>query len=142
MAKAKRLTCNHLFHLSCLRSWYDQSFPYIQMTSYSKLMLTGNPNPRLDQGLNENYSCPTCRKPLFVGRPEHEVNPRGSEISGDEQLARQISAGLDRQNLPGHGLSTGIFPEQTQNPLEVGDWRSSFCLHMLRISRHCSLAKL
>lgn len=23
MAKAKKLSCNHLFHLSCLRSWYD-----------------------------------------------------------------------------------------------------------------------
>ncbi|XP_028068714.1 uncharacterized protein LOC114271287 [Camellia sinensis] len=23
MAKAKRLSCKHLFHLTCLRSWYD-----------------------------------------------------------------------------------------------------------------------
>lgn len=23
MAKAKKLHCNHLFHLACLRSWYD-----------------------------------------------------------------------------------------------------------------------
>ncbi|KAK8287281.1 hypothetical protein V6Z12_D07G048800 [Gossypium hirsutum] len=60
MAKAKKLHCNHLFHLSCLRSW-------------------------LDQGLNEAYSCPTCRKPLFLGRTENEVN------------SRQINSGLDRQ---------------------------------------------
>ncbi|KAL3524161.1 hypothetical protein ACH5RR_016995 [Cinchona calisaya] len=100
MAKAKKLSCNHLFHLSCLRSW-------------------------LDQGLSENYSCPTCRKPLFMGRPEQEVNPRGPEISSDEQLARQISAGLDRPNLPGHSHPTGIFPNQPQNPLEAGDWRDT-----------------
>ncbi|XP_056853147.1 E3 ubiquitin protein ligase RIN2 isoform X2 [Raphanus sativus] len=68
MAKAKRLHCNHLFHLGCLRSW-------------------------LDQGLNEVYSCPTCRKPLFV---ETEVNTRSVEVSSDEQLARQ----LQRQNIP------------------------------------------
>ncbi|CAI9092045.1 OLC1v1027188C1 [Oldenlandia corymbosa var. corymbosa] len=87
--------------------------------------MRGTPNPRLDQGLSENYSCPTCRKPLFLGRHEHEVNSRGSEISGDEQLARQISAGLNRANLPGQGLATGIFPEQTQNTAEVGDWRGA-----------------
>ncbi|XP_024371352.1 E3 ubiquitin protein ligase RIN2 [Physcomitrium patens] len=42
MARAKRLPCAHLFHLPCLRSW-------------------------LDQGLAETYSCPTCRRPLFMG---------------------------------------------------------------------------
>lgn len=42
MARAKRLPCAHLFHLSCLRSW-------------------------LDQGIAETYSCPTCRRPLFMG---------------------------------------------------------------------------
>ncbi|XP_024518489.1 E3 ubiquitin protein ligase RIN2 isoform X1 [Selaginella moellendorffii] len=42
MVKAKRLPCAHLFHLSCLRSW-------------------------LDQGLADTYSCPTCRRPLFMG---------------------------------------------------------------------------
>ena len=26
MAKAKRLHCKHLFHLACLRSWYDSCF--------------------------------------------------------------------------------------------------------------------
>ncbi|XP_040953105.1 E3 ubiquitin protein ligase RIN2 isoform X3 [Gossypium hirsutum] len=87
MAKAKKLHCNHLFHLSCLRSW-------------------------LDQGLNEAYSCPTCRKPLFLGRTENEVN------------SRQINSGLDRQNMPGHTLATGVFPNQMQNPVEGSPWRS------------------
>ncbi|XP_040973245.1 E3 ubiquitin protein ligase RIN2 isoform X2 [Gossypium hirsutum] len=88
MAKAKKLHCNHLFHLSCLRSW-------------------------LDQGLNEAYSCPTCRKPLFLGRTENEVN------------SRQINSGLDRQNMPGHTLATGVFPNQMQNPVEGSPWRSA-----------------
>ncbi|CAG7884362.1 unnamed protein product [Brassica rapa] len=89
MAKAKRLHCNHLFHLGCLRSW-------------------------LDQGLNEVYSCPTCRKPLFVGRTETEVNTRTVEVSSDEQLARQ----LERENIPEHPLATGLFPHEMPNSIE------------------------
>ncbi|GLT68518.1 hypothetical protein SLA2020_407400 [Shorea laevis] len=100
MAKAKKLLCKHLFHLACLRSW-------------------------LDQGLSETYSCPTCRKPLFVGRPEIEVNRSTGEVLSDEQLAHQISAGLDRQNSSGHALPTGVFPSQTQNLIEGGPWRSA-----------------
>jgi len=100
MAKAKRLHCKHLFHLACLRSW-------------------------LDQGLSETYSCPTCRKPLFIGRPENEVTPRTGEVLTDEQLARQIGAGLDRQNNSEHTLPTGVFPNQTQNPIEGGPWRTA-----------------
>ncbi|OMO94901.1 Zinc finger, RING-type, partial [Corchorus capsularis] len=100
MAKAKRLHCSHLFHLACLRSW-------------------------LDQGLNEVYSCPTCRKPLFVGRAENEVNSRTGEALSDEQLAHQINSGLDRQNVPGQTLPAGVFPNQTQNPVEGNPWRSA-----------------
>ncbi|CAL2243434.1 unnamed protein product [Prunus armeniaca] len=100
MAKAKKLHCSHLFHLACLRSW-------------------------LDQGLNEIYSCPTCRKPLFVGRTENEVHPRNEETSSDEQLARQISSGLDRQNSSGHTIPTGAFPNQAQNLTEGGPWRGA-----------------
>ncbi|CAA2988666.1 E3 ubiquitin ligase RIN2 [Olea europaea subsp. europaea] len=97
MAKAKKLSCNHLFHLACLRSW-------------------------LDQGLTENYSCPTCRKPLFMDQPENGVSPRAAEISRDEQLAREMSAVLERPNLPGHNLPFGALPNQPQN-LENGDQR-------------------
>ncbi|GFZ15199.1 RPM1 interacting protein 2 [Actinidia rufa] len=100
MAKAKRLSCNHLFHLACLRSW-------------------------LDQGLSENYSCPTCRKPLQMGRPEDEPNPRAVDVSTDEQLARQLSSGFDRNNPPGHTLPTGVLPNQMQNPLDGGAWRGT-----------------
>ncbi|XP_024979977.1 E3 ubiquitin protein ligase RIN2 [Cynara cardunculus var. scolymus] len=100
MAKAKKLSCNHLFHLSCLRSW-------------------------LDQGLSDNYSCPTCRKPLFVGTPEGNDVPRSGDVSSDEQLARQLSSRLERQNVPGHTLPTGVIPNQIQTPLERDDWRGT-----------------
>lgn len=62
-----------------------------------------------------------------MGRVEHEVNPRGPDISVDEQLARQLSAGLDHPNRPGHSLSAGVFPNQTQNSFDTGDWRCSSC---------------
>ncbi|VFQ72756.1 unnamed protein product [Cuscuta campestris] len=100
MAKAKKLSCNHLFHLACLRSW-------------------------LDQGLTENYSCPTCRKPLFVGRNGSEVNSQTAQVSGDEQLARQMSRVLDRPNLPGPPLPTEVFQNHPENTLENRDWRGA-----------------
>ncbi|CAI9771832.1 unnamed protein product [Fraxinus pennsylvanica] len=84
MAKAKKLSCNHLFHLACLRSW-------------------------LDHGLTENYSCPTCRKPLFMDQPENGVSPRAAEISRDEQLAREMTLPNQPQNLEnGDRRRTGI----------------------------------
>ncbi|EEF51551.1 protein binding protein, putative [Ricinus communis] len=98
MAKAKKLHCSHLFHLACLRSW-------------------------LDQGLNEMYSCPTCRKPLFVGRPDNEPSRHRRDVSADEQLARQISEGLDQQNAP--TLPAGVFPNQMRNSIEGSPWRSA-----------------
>ncbi|KAL6535736.1 E3 ubiquitin protein ligase rin2 [Orobanche hederae] len=97
MAKAKRLSCKHLFHLACLRSW-------------------------LDQGLTESYSCPTCRKPLFAGRSENGASTRATEIQRDEQLARSMNTGLDRPNLPGRNPNPGVFPNQSQNP-ETNYWR-------------------
>uniref|UniRef100_A0A803LMJ2 RING-type domain-containing protein n=1 Tax=Chenopodium quinoa TaxID=63459 RepID=A0A803LMJ2_CHEQI len=96
MAKAKRLPCNHLFHLACLRSW-------------------------LDQGLNEVYSCPTCRKPLFVGRSESEASSHTRVVSSDEQLARQLSSGVDPVNAGG----VGVFPNQNQISPEVNPWRGA-----------------
>lgn len=83
---------------------------------------------RLDQGLNEMYSCPTCRKPLFIGRPGHEANARTGEVLSDEQLAHQLSEGLDRQNTPGQTLPAGIFPNQTRNSMEASPWRFSSLL--------------
>lgn len=95
MAKAKKLPCNHLFHLACLRSW-------------------------LDQGLSEIYSCPTCRKPLFVGRPETEMSSHNRAVSTDELLARQLSSGLDQRNAGAH---EGAFTNQ--GSLEANGWREA-----------------
>jgi autocrine motility factor receptor len=78
---------------------------------------------RLDQGLNEIYSCPTCRKPLFVDRPENEASTHTGEALTDEQLAHQINEGRDRQNTPGHVLSAGVFPNQIRNSMEGSPWR-------------------
>ncbi|KAK7259736.1 hypothetical protein RIF29_25349 [Crotalaria pallida] len=100
MAKAKKLKCNHLFHLACLRSW-------------------------LDQGLTDMYTCPTCRKPLFAARPENEANSTTAEISSDEQLARQISAGLDRANSARHAIPAGLYPNQTPNAAEGVPFRAA-----------------
>ncbi|KAJ6415380.1 hypothetical protein OIU84_004220 [Salix udensis] len=100
MAKAKRLHCSHLFHLACLRSW-------------------------LDQGLNEIYSCPICRKPFFVGRLESEANTLTREVLTDEQLAHQINEGFDRQNTPGRAPLAGAFPTPIRNSTESSPWRST-----------------
>lgn len=59
-----------------------------------------------------------------MGRQENDVNPRAGETFSDEQLARQISAGLNRQNTTIPTLPAGIFPSQTQNPVEGSPWRS------------------
>lgn len=77
---------------------------------------------RLDQCLTENYSCPTCRKPLFTSRSENIVNPNAADLSRDEQLAHQISTALNGPDLPGHNLNPGVFANQSQN-LEASDWR-------------------
>lgn len=99
-------------------------------------------NSRLDQGLNEIYSCPTCRKPLFASRPENEVHPHNEETSSDEQLARQISSGLDRQNSSGHTIPAGLFPTQTQNPIEGGPWRYTSLLRITVVHLSCLFLSL
>ncbi|KAF9614261.1 hypothetical protein IFM89_016553, partial [Coptis chinensis] len=99
MAKAKKLSCNHLFHLACLRSW-------------------------LDQGLSEIYSCPTCRRPLFASS-ESSPLPHPGEVLTDDQLAHQRGSGLDRTLSPGQGLPVGAFPDQIQTPSESMPWRGA-----------------
>ena len=58
-----------------------------------------------------------------MGRPEDEPNPRAVDVSTDEQLARQLSSGFDRNNPPGRTLPTGVLPNQMQSPLDGGAWR-------------------
>ncbi|KAJ8752861.1 hypothetical protein K2173_008596 [Erythroxylum novogranatense] len=98
MARAKKLHCSHLFHLACLRSW-------------------------LDQGLSDNFSCPTCRKPLFVGRHQTEGNLPTRGVLTDERLAHQISDRLDQQINP--ALTVGVFPNETRASMEGDPWRST-----------------
>lgn len=93
MVKAKKLPCNHLFHLVCLRSW-------------------------LDQGLSGMYSCPTCRKPVLIGRNVDQTSVH-MPVSRDEQLARRLSAGLDNT---GH---VGLPPNQNRNSLAADPVRGS-----------------
>jgi autocrine motility factor receptor len=81
-------------------------------------MLRWHADTRLDQGLSDNYSCPTCRKPLFVGTPEGNSAPHSGDVSSDEQLARQLSSTLELQNIP-----AGVIPNQIQTPVERDEWR-------------------
>ncbi|CAN6199017.1 unnamed protein product [Urochloa humidicola] len=76
MARAKKLSCNHLFHLACLRSW-------------------------LDQGLMEGYSCPTCRRPLSVSSEGH-TRPTTAEVANVQRIAEQLTMGLNQHRAPGN----------------------------------------
>ncbi|KAF6173697.1 hypothetical protein GIB67_021793 [Kingdonia uniflora] len=78
---------------------------------------------RLDQGLSDMYSCPTCRRPLFVSRSVNSTSPSSGEIPTDEQLVRQISSALDHQNPPTQGLPIGVLPNHTRTPSETIPWR-------------------
>ncbi|TVU39167.1 hypothetical protein EJB05_12574 [Eragrostis curvula] len=75
MARAKKLSCNHLFHLACLRSW-------------------------LDQGLMDGYSCPTCRRPLFLSSEGH-VRSTTAEVENVQRFAEQLNTGLNQLRVPG-----------------------------------------
>lgn len=97
MAKAKRLACSHLFHLACLKSW-------------------------LDQGLSEVYSCPTCRRPLFLSNTQNRTSSVPELISNNEQLNQQAHLGLVQQRIAGHQLPAAAFPNQQHNPSDTV-WR-------------------
>lgn len=92
MARAKKLSCNHLFHLACLRSW-------------------------LDQGLMDGYSCPTCRRPLFLSSQGHTRST--AEVGNVQLIAEQLNAGLNQQRVPGHE-----HPIEHQNPADAV-WRGA-----------------
>lgn len=93
------------------------------MVNYLRTLLRWHVDSRLDQGLSDNYSCPTCRKPLFVGTPNANAVPNSGDVSSDEQLARQLSSRLEQQNVPGHTLPTGVIPNQIPTTSERDDWR-------------------
>ncbi|XP_062187100.1 E3 ubiquitin protein ligase RIN2-like isoform X2 [Phragmites australis] len=93
MARAKKLSCNHLFHLACLRSW-------------------------LDQGLMEGYSCPTCRRPLFLPSEGH-MRSTTVEVANVQRIAEQLNMGLNQQRVPGNE-----HPVDQQNPSDAV-WRGA-----------------
>ncbi|KAG0544937.1 hypothetical protein BDA96_02G319100 [Sorghum bicolor] len=76
MGRAKKLSCNHLFHLACLRSW-------------------------LDQGLMEGYSCPTCRRPLLLSS-EGQTRSTTAEVANVQRIAEQLTMGMNQQRVPGN----------------------------------------
>lgn len=101
MARAKRLPCAHLFHLQCLRSW-------------------------LDQGIGETYSCPTCRRPLFMGGSRTSPNASvGQQLVEGEQLVRPVNTGPDAlaQNLSENSLPAGPFSTEQWNSTGIGMFR-------------------
>lgn len=90
MARAKKLSCNHLFHLACLRSW-------------------------LDQGLTEVYSCPTCRRPLFTSSSQDRANSIAQQIPIDGQITEQVNLRDDHRRMSAHTSPASPFPNQQQN---------------------------
>uniref|UniRef100_A0A804QCG5 RING-type E3 ubiquitin transferase n=1 Tax=Zea mays TaxID=4577 RepID=A0A804QCG5_MAIZE len=76
MGRAKKLSCNHLFHLACLRSW-------------------------LDQGLMEGYSCPTCRRPLVLSSEGQTRSPI-VEAANVQRIAEQLTMGMNQQRVSGN----------------------------------------
>ncbi|KAJ7534009.1 hypothetical protein O6H91_13G075600 [Diphasiastrum complanatum] len=107
MARAKRLPCAHLFHLPCLLSW-------------------------LDQGLAETYSCPTCRRPLFMG--SSRMTSASSPISGQFVDSTGIgSLDADLSRLP-HGQQNPLvnssyqqtdIPFTSPGPLTQDRWNAA-----------------
>lgn len=92
MARAKKLSCNHLFHLACLRSW-------------------------LDQGLTEVYSCPTCRRPLFASSSQDQTNSLPQQNDG--QITEQVNMRDGHQRISAHVSPGATFPSQQHNPSDT-----------------------
>ena len=115
LSSAKRLPCGHIFHLSCLRSWFEQSS-------------------------HTPCTCPTCRRPLeglspssfttatSVNRPRENppptllslltrvVAPRWSHppqqgIAGDATAAVGVADGGRGAPVPNHATTPGSPPQ-------------------------------
>ncbi|CAA6663303.1 unnamed protein product [Spirodela intermedia] len=82
MSRAKKLSCNHLFHLSCLKSW-------------------------LDQGLADVYSCPTCRRPLFLSSSRDHAS---SNTRGGSTTEQQAHSGLDEHRASAPAIAQPQIP--------------------------------
>ncbi|MQL81300.1 hypothetical protein Taro_013749 [Colocasia esculenta] len=74
---------------------------------------------RLDQGLTEGYSCPTCRRPLFLSRSGDHTGSRVRGVANEERVT-QVNLGLNDQRI-----SAPTAPStQQQNPSD-GVWRET-----------------
>lgn len=71
---------------------------------------------RLDQGLMDGYSCPTCRRPLFLSSEGH-VRSTTAEVENVQRIAEQLNMGMTQQRVPGNEL-----PVEQQNTSDAG-WR-------------------
>ncbi|KAJ1702309.1 hypothetical protein LUZ63_002088 [Rhynchospora breviuscula] len=104
MSRAKKLPCNHLFHLGCLRSW-------------------------MDQGFMEGYSCPTCRRPLNGVNPQMGANSTRQEATTGAALPGGMLPSVQQPNHPdgvwrGAGLDPGWVPPWS-NPTTANTSSSS-----------------
>ncbi|XP_028554100.1 E3 ubiquitin protein ligase RIN3 [Dendrobium catenatum] len=91
MTKAKKLPCNHLFHLACLKSW-------------------------LDQGWTEAYSCPTCRALLFVSSSQNQMKSFARQISNDVHIAESIELVLHHQRMSGYSPPAVVSLQPSTEP--------------------------
>lgn len=80
---------------------------------------------RLDQGVTDVYSCPTCRRPLFLFNSQDPTSSTPGYGSNNDGLLEQVNLGLDQPRLSGRALPVGLFPNQQQNPSDAM-WRFSF----------------
>jgi len=71
---------------------------------------------RLDQGLMEGYSCPTCRRPLSLSSEGH-TRPTTAEVANVQRIAEQLTMGLNQHRVPGNE-----HPVEQQNPSDAV-WR-------------------
>lgn len=84
---------------------------------------------RLDQGLTEVYSCPTCRRPLFPSGTQDRTSSATGELASVGQVAEQLNLGLNPQRISGHAPPFGAFPNLQQNPSDTL-WRLSWTLFL------------
>jgi len=88
---------------------------------------------RLDQGLMEGYSCPTCRRPLLLSS-EGQTRSTTAEVANVQRIAEQLTMGMNQQRVPGNE-----HPVEQQNPSDAV-WRYvsvlGFLYHLI-LFLHC-----
>lgn len=95
---AKKLPCNHIFHVSCLRSWFQRQ-----------------------------QTCPTCRlnvlRAPLPGNPNNIPNngmPAAAGVGGAAAAAAAAARNFGFNQFPGFGQPQA-FPAQQQQPFAWGN---------------------